>query len=57
MIKPFDPSKLEPKRSFWRNGITLSLVAVVVLVALIKVMTSLRVAAPDDLMVYCAAGL
>ena len=57
MIKPFDPSKREPKRSFWRNGITLSLVAVVVLVALIKVMTSLRVAAPDDLMVYCAAGL
>ncbi|MFP6899695.1 MAG: extracellular solute-binding protein [Opitutales bacterium] len=57
MIKPFDPSKFDPKRSFWRNGITLSLVAIVVLVALIKVMTTLKVASPGDLNVYCAAGL
>ena len=57
MIKPFDPSKFEPKRSFWRNGITLSLVAIVVLLALIKVMTTLKITSPDDLNVYCAAGL
>tara|TARA_Y100001968_G_scaffold331422_1_gene386049 strand:- start:572 stop:2164 length:1593 start_codon:yes stop_codon:yes gene_type:complete len=57
MIKPFDPSKYEPKRSFWRNGITLSLVGIVVLMALIKVMTTLKVPSPGDLNVYCAAGL
>ena len=57
MIKPFDPSKFESKRSFWRNGIPLSLVAIVVLVALIKVMTTLKVTSPGDLNVYCAAGL
>jgi ABC-type molybdate transport system substrate-binding protein len=57
MIKPFDTSKYEPNRSFWRNGITLSLVAIVALVALIKVMTTLKVASPGDLNVYCAAGL
>jgi ABC-type molybdate transport system substrate-binding protein len=57
MIKPFDPSKFESKRSFWRNGITLSLVAVVVLMACIKVMTTFKVTSPGDLNVYCAAGL
>ena len=57
MIKPFDPSKFEPKRSLWRNGITLSLVGVVALLALVKLMMTFKDKSGGDLNVYCSSSL
>ena len=57
MIKPFDPSKFQPKRSLWRNGITLSLVGVVALLALVKLMMTFKDKSGGDLNVYCSSSL
>jgi molybdate transport system substrate-binding protein len=57
VIKPFDPSQYKTKRPMWRNAITLSLVAIVVLLALMKALTTLQLKSGDDFNVYCSDGL
>ncbi len=58
-MKPYNPEQFRKRRSPWHSGITLSLVSMFVLASMLVVWNKFpdNEASPDDLVVYCAAGI